>query len=508
VTLVGVLWNSRSDGLLTCPEFGGTTELQAAVLRNNTSLVESLSKRPDPLNPDRNFRGQSVLHLAILNPVMVTHLLNYFPDIDVDAQDDSGTTPLMYAMAYGATESSRLLLDAGADSLSSDKLNGFCAWAYALVCADDKCLAASIEALAARKPEDSKRAVVRCLWVRLLVSSARSNDLECKMLAYLTQFRIGHDLVSPGGNTVLHLCAPWEAEVLLRNGTTPINQKNSHGYTPLMVVARFRTPPLIRTIVERGAVVDDVDEHGWNALHHLNSSLIAGWYSAVELGSWQSAMESAAVLLSSGIGVNKGDDCVCLCSLSGCTPLALLLSSGDWHQPQIRNLEAIPWLLEWLILMQHERAAEAHAVLMTLYRRQRFDELGMTHTCCRRRQSSSSYLGYVDQFKRPIDDERYCKEDESNTDFEGGEIDNLSEQAIDAEEIRDEEKFFAEKLRRNCDDFSVIASADMEVSWISLLSRRAVMMEEALLKTKIKRDKQTASIRTARVNRTKVSSFL
>jgi ankyrin repeat protein len=507
VTLVGVLWNSRSDGLLTHSEFGGTTELQAAVLRNNKSLVESLSMRPDPLIADRNFRGQSVLHLAILNPVMVTHLLNYFPDIDVDAQDDYGTTPLMYAMAYGATDSSRLLLDAGADSFCSDKLNGFCAWAYALVCANDMCLVASIEALAARKPEDSKRAVVQCLWDRLLLSSARSNDPKCKMLAYLTQFRIGHDLVSPGGNTLLHLCDPWEAEVLLRNETTPINQKNSHGYTPLMVITRFQTPPLIRTLVERGAVVDEVDEQGRSTLHHLNSGLITGSYWAFDSDCWQSARESAAVLLSSGIGVNKGDDCVCLCSLSGCTPLAVLFSSGHWHRPQMKNLEAIPWLLEWLILVQYERAAEAHAVLMTLYRRQRFDELGMTHTCCTRRMPYF-YPGYIDQFKRPIDDEVHREEDEFHTDHESGEVDNKSEQAIDAEEIRDEEKFFAEELQRNCDDFSVIASADLEASWISVLSRRAVMMEEAILKTKTKRDKQTASIRTARVNRTKVSFFL
>ena len=413
--------------LLTFPEFGGTTQLQATALRNDKEGVAALSKRAEPLIADRNFRGQTVLHLVVLNPAMITHVLKCFSDIDVNAQDGHGTTPLMYAMAYGVTRSSQLLLEAGADPFCRDELNGFCAWNYALVCANEELLAASIDAYSTKEPEHAELAVMHCLWSRMFITSARSNDFEGKILSYLLQFQIGHDDVSPCGNTLLTLGCSWEVEIMLRNTTIPVNQKNNHGYTPLMVITRFQDPSLISKLVEQGATVDVVDEHLWNALHHLTSNLMAGIHWGVSSESWLSGMESAAVLLRSGIASNKGDDCKCPCSSSGCTPSVLFVASGHWSRLQARTLQVTPWLLEWFMMVQHQRPAEVYAILMTLYRRQRFDELGMTHTCCRRREMRSSYSGRKAGFISPIDDEieRCYKEKGTSDDEEYEESDDI-----------------------------------------------------------------------------------
>ena len=75
---------------------------------------------------------------------------------------------------------------------------------------------------------------------------------------------------------------------------------------------------------------------------------------------------------------------------------------------------------------------------------------------------------------------------------------------MDAKEIQDEEECFVQELDRDCDDFSVIAAADVEAAWIKLLSRRAVMMEEALFRAKVKRENKKASVRRGKVDELKV----
>ena len=64
---------------------------------------------------------QTVVHLAILQPKRLIQLLE--SGVDVDCVDNRGRTPLMYAAAYGSSESVILLVEYGAQLELEDQGN-------------------------------------------------------------------------------------------------------------------------------------------------------------------------------------------------------------------------------------------------------------------------------------------------------------------------------------------------------------------------------------------------
>lgn len=465
-------WN----GLLTFLDFGGTTKIHSAILRYNYPLVEQmLIKDISKVNTEANFLGHHALHLAILNPQMVALLLKHRHDIELDIVDANQTTPLMYAMSYGTTGAAKLLLKAGSDPFRRDKLNGFCAWDYALICGDAEFLIEVLECYRTCQPELFDETIAFCLWERMLIDSARTNDYECEMLSYLLRFEHRHDDVEDHDNTLLHLCREHEVKPLLHYKNYPINQKNTHGYTPLMVIARFGDPLHVRKLIDQGALINVVDERGRNALHHLNRSVQKDYYGITSPDTWTSTLETAAVLVNAGINMQQGDYCRCQCSSSGCLSLGNLLAQCHWHKPQLQNLCTVPWLLEWLILLFWSRPEELNALANALYRRQRFDELGMTHTCnCHK--NTNAWSERADGWIRSSECMRGgCDRHHSRTG-------NCCEEACDREEIWDEERILSQKLHDDCDKFSAAVNTDHESSWVYVLARRAVMMEESLAK--------------------------
>jgi ankyrin repeat protein len=73
--------------------------------KDYAAVTALLSSDRASLLLERNFLGQSALHLAILNPKMVKCLIeNGFSD-SIDAGDRNGTTPAMYAAAYNQADS-------------------------------------------------------------------------------------------------------------------------------------------------------------------------------------------------------------------------------------------------------------------------------------------------------------------------------------------------------------------------------------------------------------------
>ena len=124
----------------------------------------------------------------------------------------------------------------------------------------------------------------------------------------------------------------------------------------------------------------------------------------------------------------------------------------------------------------------------------------MSRTCCRRR--SNSFPRYNYGYTRPIDDEFRSRRNLNGKDEVA---DDMSRQGIDDEEIWDEEDSLAQELQHNCDDFSIIARADVEEAWVRLLARRALMMEEAILKARIKEDSRKAKVQLSRVAQIRVS---
>lgn len=368
----------------------------------------------------------------------------------------------------------KLLLEAGSDPFHRDKLNGFSAWDYGLVCGDPESFKETLECYRLSRPALFDEAVAFCLWGRILIHPAGSNDYECKILSHLLQFECGYNYVEHHDHTLLHLCNRYGVEPLLHYENHSINQKKNHGCTPLMVITRFGDPFPVRKFIDQGALGDVADERGHNALHHLNRSLQRDSHRIMSPDTWIPTLETAAVLVNAVINMQQGDCCRCECSSSGRLSLGNLLAQCHWHKPQLRNLCTIPWLLEWLILLPWSQFDEINALANALYRRQRFDELGMTHTCtCQ--TSTDSWSKDADRWIEPSECVRgVC-------DRHGGRAEDRCEEEVDREEIWNEERTFAQKPHDDCDKFSAAVNTDHESSWIYVLARRAVMMEESLV---------------------------
>src|SRR5438034_635649 len=91
--------------------------LLAAVLRRDRLAVKKiLDQNPEFLEIERNVFGQSAIHLAIGWPDGLELLLRAADESllhrDINNMGHNDSTPLDYAIAFGCTDSIRLLADA------------------------------------------------------------------------------------------------------------------------------------------------------------------------------------------------------------------------------------------------------------------------------------------------------------------------------------------------------------------------------------------------------------
>ncbi len=132
------------------------------------------------------------------------------------------------------------------------------------------------------------------------------------------------------------------------------------------------------------------------------------------------------------------------------------------------SLSGIPWLLEWYMLLKYMRPPEVlQQALKDLFRFQKFEELGMTHTC--RNKHTDSCFDYNKGFHPPREDEIWGMTIKLEAD----------ETEDDIQEIINEEEEFVDLLQGACIDFEKLSDKSDENKWISILGRRAVFIEEA-----------------------------
>jgi ankyrin repeat protein len=175
---------------------------------------------------ERNFRGQTALHLAIRNPKMLRCLVDGSGTNSVDTEDHDGTTPFMYSAAYNEGESAILLLNSGAKLNKFDKLNGLSFIGYAMFRNNYNIIQTLIDrfrrvgsVLLAQSVLDA------CLWGYMYNDLFRMVDIEMKGLQYLVREGGNINVVSERGNTLLHFSQnSHEAALLLSKTGNPINQ--------------------------------------------------------------------------------------------------------------------------------------------------------------------------------------------------------------------------------------------------------------------------------------------
>ncbi|KAJ5464123.1 hypothetical protein N7475_007258 [Penicillium sp. IBT 31633x] len=96
--------------------FAGSTPLQDAILTQSVDSIRLILSRMDILEENRNFLGQTPLHLAITDSELFDTLLD--AGYDMDDTDRWGITPLMYAAAMGIGHVIKMLVSKGADLLA------------------------------------------------------------------------------------------------------------------------------------------------------------------------------------------------------------------------------------------------------------------------------------------------------------------------------------------------------------------------------------------------------
>lgn len=385
--------------------FAGSTPLQEAILIDSTNAVGQKLIQ-SPLHPDQNVLRQTSLHLAVWRPQHLTLILER--GFDVNAQDWAGRTPLMYAAEAGCIETAISLLRSGADPWIQDNLFGShnfinyavisCHWEFVMAVLDF----IRQSTLFSTHDVRSLLNITIVLWAGA-GTERRSNDLFCLLnwgadpeVRFTDMWR----LFKASGNTLLHsISSRVHLNALVNSGFRSFNHANSTGTHGLIAIVGLQTcvlkahdPHLVQDCITSGSRVNHQDNLGRTALHVVTEaiweSFLFPYFNDSRLRA--NALNCGEVLLSNMSEPFLGDHCRCACSTNGCTPSHVLLKEHrqvpDSDQYKMYPLGQYAWFLEWHELVRSIQGLEyvRRRILQDMTRLRRFEELELTHTCCRK----------------------------------------------------------------------------------------------------------------------------
>jgi ankyrin repeat protein len=354
------------------------TPLHEAVLLGSPELVNEWIPRSE--KDEKNFLGQTPLHLATSNVKYLLPLIN--AGHDLDAADNFGITPLMYAAVANQEECLFALLDAGANPLLRGTRYNRDFLRYAAIRGHWKLILKTIcriEAVVPKETVESWAQYAAIIYYMYYPDYLGEREVLFKdLLAKCgpVNFTFGKE---PQNNTLLHHArSGTDVEVLLELGFTPINHVNGAGQHPLMANALNQcSPDVVRRLLDAGAEVDLKDNLRHTTLYYVLRKLHSSCDETIS-----AAIDVARMLLVNGADVLCEDGCRCPCSPNGCLPsVALKYSiSQDFFSARVPV-----WSLEWLnLLLEHRSQSDAKRNLLSFIRKAKFDEMGMTHVCCGR----------------------------------------------------------------------------------------------------------------------------
>ncbi|KAH6671228.1 ankyrin repeat-containing domain protein [Halenospora varia] len=380
--------------------FAKMTPLHEAVLFGSLESVSHWISRSD--KDERNFLGQTPIHLAISNPKHLPALVQ--SGHDLDAADNYGITPLMYAAATNQEQCLMELLNAGANTslLDTRYQRNFLQYAalrghWSLVL-KTLCL---VEATAEKEVAEGWARFATILFQVVYPDYFAERSVSfCQLLAKCgsANFTFGDGKTGVQNNSLLHyVTSVKDVEVLLDHGFTLINHVNSAGQHALMTAAlNLSRPDVIRRLLDTGADVDLRDN-----LQHTTLFYVLNKLQKARIDNAYGIMDIVRSLLANNTDILSRDDCKCPCSPGGCLSSALLEHSV-WVN--FLSASAPVWSLEWLSLIsEHLGESEAKIVLLSFIRRAKFNELGMTHVCCGR-DTDYSILRLFQNHPIPDDD--------------------------------------------------------------------------------------------------------
>ncbi|EFQ25667.1 uncharacterized protein GLRG_00811 [Colletotrichum graminicola M1.001] len=360
--------------------FAGLTPLHEAIVSGSPDSIRKLAPRFD-IN-GRNFLGQTPLHFAVVNHLHLEVFLEFNPDLD--APDNYGNTPLMYAAAENQEESAMMLLDAGADVYAEESRYNRTFIEYGALRDHWKlvlnCLS-RIESLMGKKVAENWAEHATLLFHVQYPNTLNNRNVTFRQfLVKCPDVNFFYDNLRTKSqeNTLLHSASSRsDLDALLDNGFKLISHRNSTGRHPLIEAADRAVPRLVEGLLDNGADIALKDHWHRTALHHALARLEKVSYEAI-----YEAIDTILILVTHGADLLSRDNCRCPCSPEGC-----LLGVELMHTVhQIRGHVHFPaWALEWVCLVYESRGTDgAKTAIASLLRRTKHKEMGMTHICCRR----------------------------------------------------------------------------------------------------------------------------
>jgi hypothetical protein len=364
--------------------------LHEAVLLGSLESVKNWIHRSE--KNERNFLGQTPVHFAVSKPRYLLALVN--AGHDVDAADNHGFTPLMYAAAANHEESLIVLLG-GADmsllggsvKMSSLHERSPCNFMeYAAIRGHWNLIFKSlcwVEAVEGKDKVEGWAQLATILyhvtrpylwWVE--EGGGREVSFQ-KLLAKCGSADFTFDKDSIRDNNLMQFVrSVKDIEDLLERGFTTINHVDSNGQHALISAAiHDENSDVLHRLVDIGAEINLTDGFHRTALHYVLRIMRAGYGDSV-----RKSVNSSRMLLANGADVLCRDGCRCPCSPNGCLPSAVDCFGvyGDY-----RHSCVLLWSLEWLsLVLEHRGTSEAKIILLSFIRKAKFDGMGMTHVCC------------------------------------------------------------------------------------------------------------------------------
>jgi ankyrin repeat protein len=357
------------------------TPLHEAVLLGSLESVNEWIPRSD--KDERNFLGQTPIHLAISDSRLLLALIN--AGHDLDTTDNYGITPLMYAAAANQEECLIALLKAGANPNLRDTRYRRTFIQYAAIRGNWKLILKTLRLIEAAAKKNIAES-----WAQhptILYYVAYPNYLKERGVSFQellakcgsANFTFDYGDKDQQNTSLLHYVrSVKDVEVLLEHGFTLVNHVNSTGQHALMSAALDRCEPdLVGRLLDAGAEIDLKDNLHYTTLYYVLGKLQTAHEDAI----W-AAMDTVRMLLTNGADVFCRDSCRCPCSPNGCLPSALLKYSVSEGFLSAR----VPvWSLEWLsLVLEHRGTDEAKIILLLFIRKAKFNEMEMTHVCCSR----------------------------------------------------------------------------------------------------------------------------